>query len=172
MTRPHFLVIGIAPFALPLGLGCATATQSTDSAPTSLETGSLDASVSVSTFAESQPKGGLLPGDRIYLRNNSTSSLTFYLYNVEGSSTWARVRMAPGADAEIPARTLWIAVATLTPQTQPPGIADLNPLASAREIFAWKVYQVRLLRERTRYEICFSAARRVWVTANLSERAC
>jgi hypothetical protein len=117
-----------------------------------------------------------LPGNEIYLRNNSRSSLLLFGYGA--GTAWQPFRMSEAAEVLFKAEQVWIAIGTdeLTSSGWP--IEKLNPAGSGADKYRWHGFAVRRLIRSTpgspsqRYEVCWSASLAQWVIRELREPAC
>jgi hypothetical protein len=110
----------------------------------------------------------MLPEDAIQLRNSSNANLVFYVRDVAGSDAWQLVSIRPREEAVMRVQSVWVAGATSVEgmQLRPITEAPFETLKGDGDQFDG--YAIRQLRQRQRYEICWTSSKKAWSRICLS----
>lgn len=143
---------------IPRLIGTATATA----------VGLTLAMLAASDGSPAQVQPDLIPS--IPLRNNSSSALYFFLAE---NGTWKKLALNSGAEADLPMKSVIIAVPTTddtvaetsAPQRQPSFAPDTDVLYQ-------KPYYFRRLTSGQRWELCWSRDQGCWLVQKVGEALC
>jgi len=126
----------------------------------------------VRDFASAQPHNYLIAAGKIFLRNNSRSIVMFYLLNPAGTAQWTGVSMEPAQEVEVIGPALFLAIGTNTQGSSSTSIRGLNPFTFKADRARWNSYDVQVMREKNRYEVCYDATALRWTAQAIPATGC